>query len=107
MVQVQISQGLTNLTDPKSCAQTSNRLGEVLTGKRTGRVLSRENCCNYRVPTVSSFSEGYAALVVSARRVRTLRGRRPRTCTETSRVGTGRACVSPLAMMDNGKYREV
>src|SRR3989304_3586963 len=35
-VQVPSSQGLANQIDPKSCVRASNRLGEALTGERTG-----------------------------------------------------------------------
>jgi 2-polyprenyl-3-methyl-5-hydroxy-6-metoxy-1,4-benzoquinol methylase len=53
-VQVPSSQGLANQIDPESCVQASNRLGEALTGERTGRVLSREKrTLNFRAPTDS------------------------------------------------------
>jgi hypothetical protein len=46
-------------------------------------------------------------LVVIARRAEALRGRRPRTCTETSCAGTGRAWVCPLSALSSGTPWEV
>ncbi len=104
MVQVLNSQGLANQSGSESCVGASNRSDEALIGERTGRVLSRENgTLNFRAPTDSWLSEGYTVLVVIARWAEALRGRRPRTCTETSCAGTGRAWVCPFS----GTHREV
>ena len=54
-VQVLNSQGLANQAGPKSCVWTSNRPGEVLTGERAGRVLSRERQ-NLRLRSADVFS---------------------------------------------------
>ena len=51
-MQVLNSKGLASHTDPESCVQTSNCLGEALIGERAGRVLSRENFVDFGVLTV-------------------------------------------------------
>jgi hypothetical protein len=83
-------EGVASHTDPESCVGFRQRGGEALTGARAGRVLSREI---YQlqgadaIPTV----EGHITRVAIARLGRTLRGRRPRSCTEPPRTGTGRS----------------
>ena len=76
-------EGIASHTGPESCAQVCKDLGEALTGVRAGRVLSREN--NYAL-TGSSGSrrrtcrtEGNSECIASARCIRSLRGRRPRS----------------------------
>ena len=53
-VQVLHSKGLANHTGPESCAGTSNRSGEALTGERAGWVSSREIRIDLGAPTVSN-----------------------------------------------------
>jgi hypothetical protein len=75
----------------ESCGHASNDAVEALTGVRSGQVLSREILFNFGVPTLWDKTEGKIEYVAIARYIRTLRGRRPCACTETSYTGTGRS----------------
>jgi hypothetical protein len=65
--------------------------GDALTGGRVGRVSSREILFASRVPTLCNQAEGHIAFITTARWTRTLRGLRPRSRTDASRLGTGRS----------------
>ena len=84
-------EGLANHTGPESCGGGSNASAEALTGVRAGQVLSREILLNHRVLTLWDITESNTGHVVSARYARTLRGRRPCACAETSHAGAGRS----------------
>jgi hypothetical protein len=56
-----------------------------------GRVLSREILFTSRVPTPWKSAEGHIASIAIDRRMRTLRGLRPRARADASRPGTGRS----------------
>ena len=86
-------EGVANHTDPESCGGDSNVMAEALTGEGTGQVLSRENLLKSRVPTLWDDTEGNIGHIVSARCVRTLRGRRPCARTDASYAGTGRSHI--------------
>jgi hypothetical protein len=92
-------EGLASHTGPESCAVVRKGQGEALTGVRAGRVLSREN--NYaltgspgsRRRTCSA--EGESGCIVSARCIRSLRGRRPRSTHGNTSHGNREILWSP------------
>jgi hypothetical protein len=84
-------EGVASHVGPESCAMICKDQGEALTGVRAGRVLSREN--TYAL-TGSSGSrrrpneaEGESGCIDSARCIRSLRGRRPRSTHENTTHG--------------------
>jgi hypothetical protein len=91
-------EGIANHTGPASCVGYPQGGGEALAGVRAGRVLSREILLLQGAHALDVV-EGNTDRVASARHGRTLRGRRPRACTETPRTGTGR---SPIRLCNEG-----
>src|SRR2546427_264324 len=79
----------------------------------------RESGGDFGGATAWRKAEGHTGRVASARRVRTLRGQRPRARTEAPRTGTGRSCVrlgqrepqaapgSPRTYAGDGRAQEV
>jgi hypothetical protein len=90
-------EGVASHTGPESCVGFPQGGGEALIGVRIGRVLSREILNQLQGAHALDVVEGNIGRVASARHARTLRGRRPRACTETPRTGTGRSHIR-LAM---------
>ena len=84
-------EGVASHIGPESCAGAREGSGEALTGVRAGRVWNREILLKYREPTWWDRAEGHSGHIVSARGVRSLRGRRPRARTETPCTGIGRS----------------
>jgi hypothetical protein len=83
-------EGLATHDDPESCAASRKAVREVLTGARTGSVLSRE-IRSIRAPTLLSEAEGNIRQGRYRKSLSTLRGRRPDTCAEPSCARTGRS----------------
>ena len=102
------SEGLATHTGPESWVGICEDVSQALTGVRAGRVLSRE-ITKTRVPTASPCSEGNTLPVDNARQAGTLRGPRPRACTEAPCARTGRARVLPSwdGMMGGGRGQGV
>jgi RNA-directed DNA polymerase len=84
-------EGVASHIGPESCAFIREDKGEALTGVRAGRVWNREILLKSREPTWWDEAEGHSGHIVSARGVRSLRGRRPRARTETPCTGIGRS----------------
>jgi hypothetical protein len=83
---------------PELCAANREAGCEALVGVRAGRVLSPA-ITPTGVPTLSPQAEGHTLSSDSASWTGTLRGRRPRACTETPRTRAGRSqvfCSGPL-----------
>ena len=79
-------EGIASHIGPESCAVVRKDKGEALTGVRAGRVWNREILLKFREPTWWDRAEGHSGHIVSARGVRSLRGRRPRARTEIPRL---------------------
>lgn len=90
--------GLATHDAPESCAGHREVAREVLTGARTGTVLSREIRL-FRVPTLLCEAEGNMGDVVIARHRLTLRGRRPVARAEPSCARTGRSLHHSAVMV--------
>jgi hypothetical protein len=90
--------GLATHGDPESCVVRRKAGHEVLTGARTGTVLSRE-IRQFRVPTLYSQAEGNTEVVAIARRHLALRGLRPVARAEPSCARTGRSLNRPARMV--------
>jgi hypothetical protein len=86
------TEGLANHGGHESCAGDRKVVREALTVVCAGWVLSLENQ-QTRVPTQLIDAEGHIGYVDKARCNRTLRGRRPHTCTETPYTGIGISCA--------------
>jgi RNA-directed DNA polymerase len=84
-------EGIASHIGPESCAFVREDKGEALIGVRAGRVWSREILLKFKGPTMWDEAEGNIGRIVSARCVRTLRGRRPCARTETPHTGIGRS----------------
>jgi len=97
-MKVPYDEGPASHIGPESCAGIREGAGEALTGESAGRVLSRESRFNFRVPTVSSNSEGNTGHSAIARDGLALRGRRPRARAETLCTGAGRSHARPWEM---------
>lgn len=93
------SEDLASHAGPESCAAAREGRREALTGVCAGRVLSPETLSS-GVPTLFPRAEGNTGEVAKARPRRTLRGLRPRACTETPHARTGRSRVRPTWMAD-------
>jgi RNA-directed DNA polymerase len=76
-------EGVASHIGPESCAMVRKDQGEALTGVRAGRVWSRENLDALTGSPGSrrrlSRAEGNSGCIDSARCMRSLRGRRPRS----------------------------
>jgi RNA-directed DNA polymerase len=96
-------EGVAIHTGPESCGCGSNATAEALAGVRAGLVLSREILLKSGVPTPWDVAEGNTGCAAMARRIWTLRGRRPGARTETPRTGTGRSHNCPQAEGPEGR----
>ena len=96
-------EGVAIHTGPESCGGGSNATAEALTGVRAGQVLSRGILLKFGVLTPWDAAEGNIGCAAIARRIWTLRGRRPRARTETPRTGTGRSHNRPQAEGPEGR----
>ncbi len=91
------TKGVATHGDPESCVVRRKAYREVLTGARTGTVLSREINLS-RVPTLSLYAEGHTNEIAIARSRLALRGRRPVARTEPFCARTGRPLDCPAIM---------
>jgi hypothetical protein len=81
-------EGITNHSDPESCADAREGGREALTGADAGEPLSRE-IQQSRLPTLLSEAEGKTPASATVSTPKSLRGRRPSARIETSLMGTG------------------
>ena len=98
-VRVSYGEGLAAHTGLESCACGRKGVGEALARERVGRVLSREIELCVQGAQAFHLAEGNMRRSALARHGSTLRGLRPRACTEARYAGIGRSRTWPRQMV--------